>query len=782
MKASFPNSAVLFRWFTGLTGVLLLIASSLAFRSQRLEWMPILLVALFVAFQIFFSIEIFQSGFILSNGIILGSGLLFGPNVAGWGGLFGVGLGFALRTFLPAYRMPGWPAGPTDRAQVPFIAGLHLLPVLIVLSLTGLPGFPPGSSLPWPSLIAASLFFPALHGALFLADVWLRGGLDIRNWRKELSSLAWSELLPVPFILLVVTVAASASPGVKTAVLLLLGGVPAFATILLGQINSTRSQLERRLEELSTLNRISRSVRASLDLENLLDVIHLQVTRLLDVDNFYVALYDPSDQQIWYPLAVKHGQRRQWPRRPLIDRLTDRVIREGKPILLPHHAQEELARIGSSMSEESPYAWIGVPLIASEQTIGCLALFSLSRDVEFTEEDLNLLTTLSGQTSVAIQFALQNALLLEDVAGGSEQIASVFDSFGEGFVLVEASGRITQVNETIEKVTGLKQKEYLGKQLFELSERGLQSLGLTRLEAEELVLNLAQGQFSPPPRSSRTVEGAGEDRTFERVIAVARGSGGSTIGFVIILRDITVEEQSTQARELVTETLVHDLRSPIGSVLGALDVMEEAIQAGEPAEISFASISIARRSAQKMLRMVESLLEVARLQSGKLDLTFTSVGLGSLVAQTLSEFHDQSQGYQVQLVNAVPRELPEVPLDRDKITRVLTNLVDNALKFTPSGGTVRISAELTDADWMLVQVSDTGPGIPEEYREKVFERFGQVPGQVGRKRGSGLGLTFCRLAIQAHGGQIWVESGPEGGSVFSFTLPCNQPDLESQTT
>jgi signal transduction histidine kinase len=183
-----------------------------------------------------------------------------------------------------------------------------------------------------------------------------------------------------------------------------------------------------------------------------------------------------------------------------------------------------------------------------------------------------------------------------------------------------------------------------------------------------------------------------------------------------------------------------------------------------------------------MLRMVESLLEVARLQSGKLDLTFTSVGLGSLVAQTLSEFHDQSQGYQVQLVNAVPRELPEVSLDRDKITRVLTNLVDNALKFTPSGGTVRISAELTDADWMLVQVSDTGPGIPEEYREKVFERFGQVPGQVGRKRGSGLGLTFCRLAIQAHGGQIWVESGPEGGSVFSFTLPCNQPGLESQTT
>jgi len=101
---------------------------------------------------------------------------------------------------------------------------------------------------------------------------------------------------------------------------------------------------------------------------------------------------------------------------------------------------------------------------------------------------------------------------------------------------------------------------------------------------------------------------------------------------------------------------------------------------------------------------------------------------------------------------------------------VLTNLLDNALKFTPSGGQVILSAIRQEDNLITLRVSDTGPGIPDEYREKIFERFTQVPGLVGRRRGSGLGLTFCRLAMEAQGGKIWVEPRPGGGSVFAITL------------
>ncbi len=107
---------------------------------------------------------------------------------------------------------------------------------------------------------------------------------------------------------------------------------------------------------------------------------------------------------------------------------------------------------------------------------------------------------------------------------------------------------------------------------------------------------------------------------------------------------------------------------------------------------------------------------------------------------------------------------------------MLTNLVDNALKYSPSGSQAVISGEISDISGMAcIRVSDSGPGIPVEYREKIFERFGQVPGLRGRRRGTGLGLTFCKLAVEAHGGKIWVETSSAGGSDFVFTLPLITP-------
>ena len=137
----------------------------------------------------------------------------------------------------------------------------------------------------------------------------------------------------------------------------------------------------------------------------------------------------------------------------------------------------------------------------------------------------------------------------------------------------------------------------------------------------------------------------------------------------------------------------------------------------------------------------------------------------------------ESLEYGIILRNEIPEEAPTVRVDLAKTTRVLTNLVDNALKFTPSGGQVSISVGCVQDGMITVQVSDTGPGVPEEFREKIFDRFSQVPGLVGRRRGSGLGLTFCRLALDSQGGRIWVEPRPGGGSVFAFTLPA--PHLAS---
>jgi signal transduction histidine kinase len=129
--------------------------------------------------------------------------------------------------------------------------------------------------------------------------------------------------------------------------------------------------------------------------------------------------------------------------------------------------------------------------------------------------------------------------------------------------------------------------------------------------------------------------------------------------------------------------------------------------------------------------------------------------------------------------------LPPLYADQGKILRVVANLVDNALKYSPSGGQVTLSAEPGQEKMIVVRVRDNGPGVPEEFRQKIFERFSQIPGVRGRRRGTGLGLTFCKLAVEAHSGQIWVESNPTGGSDFIFTLPVfdasnyfQQPDRQ----
>jgi signal transduction histidine kinase len=165
------------------------------------------------------------------------------------------------------------------------------------------------------------------------------------------------------------------------------------------------------------------------------------------------------------------------------------------------------------------------------------------------------------------------------------------------------------------------------------------------------------------------------------------------------------------------------------------------------------------------------MMDIARSQVGRLDLTLGEVNLRKLAGSVLTEFMPQAREYGIMLQNEITEATPTVRADQNKILRVLYNLVDNAIKFTPAGGQVALSAEPAAQDMLAIHVRDTGPGVPEAHRDTIFDRFTQVPGSYGRQRGSGLGLTFCRLVVEANGGKIWVDQNPGGGSCFTFTLP-----------
>jgi signal transduction histidine kinase len=175
--------------------------------------------------------------------------------------------------------------------------------------------------------------------------------------------------------------------------------------------------------------------------------------------------------------------------------------------------------------------------------------------------------------------------------------------------------------------------------------------------------------------------------------------------------------------------------------------------------------------------MINDLLDVEKLESGAMQLDYADLLVADIAAAAIGQVASLAKSQHVTLVPRIGAGLPPLPGDEKKLVRTLVNLLGNAIKFTPSGGTVTIEARLIEARTSLqLAVSDTGEGIPLEAFGRIFEKFGQVASRKsGRTMGTGLGLTFCKLTVEAHRGRIWVESAPGQGSTFKFTLPILLP-------
>lgn len=221
-------------------------------------------------------------------------------------------------------------------------------------------------------------------------------------------------------------------------------------------------------------------------------------------------------------------------------------------------------------------------------------------------------------------------------------------------------------------------------------------------------------------------------------------------------------------RQETSDLIIHDLRNPLGAISLALNMLEMVLPENILNE-NRQLLEIARYSNNRLIRLVESLLEVSRMEAGESQFTFEPFDLTQLL-RSVADGLLIARKRQIQVVTQLPEKLI-VTADRDKLERIVQNLLDNALKFTPNDGWVKLSAKPQENE-TVVSVTDNGRGIPASERQRVFERFAQVQGEKRSRRGFGLGLVYCRLAVEAHGGRIWVEPGEAGvGSCFRFTLP-----------
>ncbi|MGH8245860.1 MAG: sensor histidine kinase [Gammaproteobacteria bacterium] len=234
-----------------------------------------------------------------------------------------------------------------------------------------------------------------------------------------------------------------------------------------------------------------------------------------------------------------------------------------------------------------------------------------------------------------------------------------------------------------------------------------------------------------------------------------------------IFRDISVRKDLDGLRDDMTAMIYHDLRSPLANIVSSLDMLSTLTTQDETSK---SMLTIATNSTARIQRLINSLLDINRLESGVQVLDQKAVDPAALVGEAIHDVEPASVGRRQTLEKRLAAALPLVFVDVDMIYRVFVNLLENAIKFTPAEGKVEIGGRVEDPDWIKMWVRDNGPGIPAAEQMRIFEKFTRLRG-TDKSGGLGIGLAFCRLAVQAHGGRIWLESELGKGSTFWLTLP-----------
>ena len=480
----------------------------------------------------------------------------------------------------------------------------------------------------------------------------------------------------------------------------------------------------------------------------------------MGVENFYVALL--NNNQLHYPLAVKNQEVVQWKNRELSNRLTDKVILEGESIFLTKDAENIVVRAGFDSSDESLSAWMGVPLIVQNKAMGCLSVFSYESDFGFDEIDEVLFSLVAAKVSSRLEISelkTSNTEYLERLYS-KQQIESVLDSVSGGVIFVDLSGYVAMTNKAFRNLIKIDEAPILYSQLPECA---FKLLACDVVEMGDWLAEAGNQNIVNDNKNSYQVK----DKFYQRELTSVFNKD-EIVGLSFVLNDVSDEVSLRETRNLISSTIVHDLRSPMSAVVSAILLINEVLPEDYSNPVYDQAFEIAQRNVQRVINLVESLLDISKLESGKMQLFLEEFDLRVVIDELLMEQKSRADYMNISF-NTDYEEAPVmIHADRNMIQRVVLNLIDNALKFSMSEEEVKISLEHEDG-FVLLRVADHGPGIPEDQRSRIFERFAQISGE--KKSGSGLGLTFCRLAIEAHGGEVFVEENDGGGSVFVVKLP-----------
>ena len=347
----------------------------------------------------------------------------------------------------------------------------------------------------------------------------------------------------------------------------------------------------------------------------------------------------------------------------------------------------------------------------------------------------------------------------------AEALRTLLESVTTPLFALDADQRLFYANRALADLLGTTPEVLPGKTLAGLVELMGGALPHPAAYTERVAALLAQDD-----PQTEVVEYHTDRRLFFKEISQpVHRADGTRLGRVFIYLDITREKEIDQAKTEFISIASHELRTPMTSIKGSLDLLLGGF-AGELAGETRELLVIAQSGCERLIRLINDILDLSKIEAGRMQLRLQPMSLFDSVQRSARTIKAYADSFQVKLAIDCPQPLPDVLGDRDRMDQVVTNLLGNAVKFSPAGETVTVSLRQVESA-LECRVIDKGPGIPPDQRERIFGKFQQMEGQSGKKGGTGLGLAIARALVQEHGGRISVESEVGRGSQFIFRVP-----------
>jgi PAS domain S-box-containing protein len=432
-------------------------------------------------------------------------------------------------------------------------------------------------------------------------------------------------------------------------------------------------------------------------------------------------------------------------------RLSGDVFQSRSPLAVEDVTKDERL-VGADAFLLAGYAaFLGVPLSGPENTLaGVLSVYA-RKPRDWRPEEVEALLALAGNTSAA----LANAELYSRVSLEKERSVAILANIADGIVAVDRDGRVVLWNSAAEEISGVPQEEAIGRTTVQALQRQLESAEPETPSGQRLI----------------SITRGGEEVWLSLSEAVMRDPLGAVAGRIFAFRDISADRMVEQVKSDFVAAVSHELRTPLTSIYGfAETLLRQDIPFGDEERRIF--LGYIASESERLTEIVDQLLNVARLDAGDLQVELGRIDVGSVVSELVETVEESGvmNGHRFEI------DLPDEPLaaeaDPDKVRQIFNILVENALRYSPGGGTVTVGARRSD-DRVEVRVADEGIGIPAAERERIFRKFYRAESAArDGAAGTGLGLFIAKELVTAMGGRIWVESIEGEGSSFSFELPA----------